>query len=337
MRYLLYAWSKLVIAEMYTDRKNIIGLKSLLLLVLGLMIVCTFISNAAAGAEENNMRYNKLNSAEERVIVHKGTERPFSGKYYQHKKDGAYICKRCNAPLYRSEDKFDAHCGWPSFDDEIPGAIRHVPDADGRRTEIICNTCGAHLGHIFTGENMTKKNIRHCVNSISLKFIPAQKEVETEKAYFAAGCFWGVEHLFNQADGVISTRVGYMGGQKQTPTYREVCGGATGHTEAIEVIYDPAETTYEKLARLFFEIHDPTQINRQGPDIGEQYRSAIFYRDDDQRQTAEKLIKILEDKGYDIATELTPADTFWEAEEYHQDYYQNRGGSPYCHTRKKRF
>jgi len=309
----------------------------LIIIAAGLLTINLVISNAAAGAEGEEMKYNELNSAEERVIVHRGTERPFSGKYYQNKENGTYICKRCGAPLYRSEDKFDAHCGWPSFDDEIPGAIKRVPDADGRRTEIICNNCGAHLGHVFTGEKMTGKDIRHCVNSISLNFIPAQEKVQTKKAYFAGGCFWGTEYLFQNAEGVISSRVGYMGGRKQDPTYREVCGGSTGHTEAIEVVYDPAETTYEKLARLFFEIHDPTQVNRQGPDIGEQYRSAIFYLDEEQKQTAEKLIRILGEKGYEIATELTPAGTFWEAEEYHQDYYRTRGGSPYCHTRKEIF
>jgi len=310
---------------------------SLIIIAAGLLTINLVISDAAAGAEGEEMKYNELNSAEERVIVHRGTERPFSGKYYQNKENGTYICKRCGAPLYRSEDKFDAHCGWPSFDDEIPGAIKRVPDADGRRTEIICNNCGAHLGHVFTGEKMTGKDIRHCVNSISLNFIPAQEKVQTKKAYFAGGCFWGTEYLFQNAEGVISSRVGYMGGRKQDPTYREVCGGSTGHTEAIEVVYDPAETTYEKLARLFFEIHDPTQVNRQGPDIGEQYRSAIFYLDEEQKQTAEKLIRILGEKGYEIATELTPAGTFWEAEEYHQDYYRTRGGSPYCHTRKEIF
>ena len=309
----------------------------LIIIAAGLLTINLVISDAAAGAEGEEMKYNELNSAEERVIVHRGTERPFSGKYYQNKENGTYICKRCGATLYRSEDKFDAHCGWPSFDDEIPGAIKRVPDADGRRTEIICNNCGAHLGHVFTGEKMTGKDIRHCVNSISLNFIPAQEKVQTKKAYFAGGCFWGTEYLFQNAEGVISSRVGYMGGRKQDPTYREVCGGSTGHTEAIEVVYDPAETTYEKLARLFFEIHDPTQVNRQGPDIGEQYRSAIFYLDKEQKQTAEKLIGILGEKGYEIATELTPAGTFWEAEEYHQDYYRNRGGSPYCHTRKEIF
>lgn len=287
--------------------------------------------------EGKEMNYNRLNPEEERVIINRGTERPFSGKYYQHKEAGTYTCKRCDAPLYRSEDKFDSHCGWPSFDDEIPGAIKHLPDADGSRTEIICNNCGAHLGHVFTGEKMTDKDTRHCVNSISLKFIPAPEEAETEKAYFAGGCFWGTEYLLQAEEGVISTRVGYMGGHTQNPTYREVCTGTTGHAEAMEVVFDPNRTTFDKLARLFFEIHDPTQVNRQGPDIGNQYRSAIFYLNDEQKETAKKLIRILAEKGFDIATELAPAGTFWEAEDYHQDYYRNTGKQPYCHSHRKRF
>jgi len=128
------------------------------------------------------VKYNKLTKEEERVISYKGTELPFSGKYTSHWKRGTYVCKRCNVPLYRSESKFDAGCGWPSFDDEIPGAVNRVPDLDGVRTEIVCANCGAHLGHVFLGEGFTEKGVRHCVNSISLGFIPAKDERRTERA-----------------------------------------------------------------------------------------------------------------------------------------------------------
>jgi len=285
------------------------------------------------------MKYNQLTPEEQRVILHKGTERPFTGKYYNHKEKGTYTCKQCGAPLYRSEDKFDSGCGWPSFDDEIPGAVKRIPDADGIRTEIVCANCGGHLGHVFLGEGFTPKNTRHCVNSISLNFIPADDNAmaKTEKAYFAGGCFWGVEYFFQKEKGVISTRVGYMGGHLKNPTYEDVCHGNTGHAETMEVVFDPNLTNYETLARLFFEIHDPTQVNRQGPDIGDQYRSEIFYVNEEQRQIAEKLIKILKDKGYKVATRVTKADTFWEAEKYHQSYYQKTGHHPYCHGYTKRF
>ena len=304
---------------------------------ISLVILIFSIINISMWPQEKKMKYNELTPEEEKVIIHKGTEIPFSGKYYNQNEDGTYICKRCNAQLYLSEDKFDSHCGWPSFDDEIPGAVKRVPDPDGIRTEIICNNCGAHLGHVFNGEGFTEKNIRHCVNSISLNFIPAIVKEEKRKAYFAGGCFWGVEYFFQNAEGVISTHVGYMGGHKQNPTYEEVSNSTTGHAEALEVVYEPSKTTYEKLAKLFFEIHDPTQINRQGPDIGEQYRSEIFYADNEQKQTAERLIKILKDKGYKVVTRLTKADTFWVGEDYHQDYYKKNGQLPYCHVYTERF
>jgi peptide methionine sulfoxide reductase msrA/msrB len=311
-----------------------------LVLLPGLVGLAFFQINADTSTvllQESKMEYNKLTPEEERIIIHKGTEMPFTGKFNEHKKKGTYICKKCNAELYRSTDKFASSCGWPSFDDEIPGAVKHQPDADGTRTEIICNSCGGHLGHVFTGEGFTDKNIRHCVNSISLNFVPAEEARETEAAYFAGGCFWGVEHFFHQEEGVISTQVGYMGGHVENPTYKEVCDGSTGHAEAIEVVFDPSVTSFEKLARLFFEIHDPTQVNRQGPDIGDQYRSAVFYTDKKQKQVTEKLIKILEDNGYKVATEVSAADKFWDAEKYHQDYYQNNGSQPYCHAHQKRF
>jgi len=295
--------------------------------------------------------YNKLTPDEERVIVHKGTEMPFSGKYYQYNADGTYTCKRCGAPLYRSTDKFDSGCGWPSFDDEIPGAVKRTPDADGMRTEITCARCGAHLGHVFEGEGFTPKNVRYCVNSISMNFVPANEtqtadspkvaapsqKPQTEKAYFAGGCFWGTEYMLEKTEGVKSVRVGYMGGHTVNPTYQQVCEGRTGHAETAEVVFDPTKTNYEKLARLFFEIHDPTQKNRQGPDVGEQYRSAIFYVDDTQKQIATKLIDILKNKGYDVVTELSKAGAFWQAEDYHQDYYDRNGKQPYCHFYQKRF
>lgn len=159
----------------------------------------------------------------------------------------------------------------------------------------------------------------------------------THRAIFASGCFWGTEYHLQKVDGVIATQVGYIGGHKDNPTYQEVCAKTTGHAEAVEVIYDPQQVTFETLARLFFETHDPTQIDRQGPDIGEQYRSEIFYLDDEQKTISEKLITLLEAKGLKVATRLTPASTFWEAEDYHQDYYQNRGGTPYCHWYTERF
>jgi len=283
------------------------------------------------------MGFNELTPEEQRIILDKGTEQPFTGKYFKFDEKGDYLCKRCDAPLYRSDDKFEAHCGWPSFDSEVAGAVKRVPDADGRRTEIVCNSCEAHLGHVFLGEQLTDKNVRHCVNSISLNFRSAKADQQTAEAFFAAGCFWGVEHYFREAEGVLSTQVGYMGGQTEQPTYEEVCSGSTRHAEALRVAYDPALTSYETLARLFFEIHDPTQVDRQGPDVGNQYRSAVFYTDGAQKDIAEKLIGILKEKGLDVVTELVEAGKFWKAEDYHQDYYEKTGKQPYCHFRTKRF
>ena len=161
--------------------------------------------------------------------------------------------------------------------------------------------------------------------------------MENKKAYFAGGCFWGVEHLFQGKEGVVTVISGYMGGSKESPTYQEVLTGTTGHLEAVEITYDPNQVSYEELTKFFFEIHDPTQVNGQGPDIGAQYLSAVFYSNEDEREIARELIDILKSKDYDVVTRLIPAETFWTAEEYHQDYYVKKNQQPYCHGYQKKF
>lgn len=281
-------------------------------------------------------KYRQLTDAEADVILHKGTEAPYSGEYTDFTQKGTYYCKQCSAPLYRSEDKFHSGCGWPSFDDEIPEAVKRIPDKDGRRTELVCNQCGGHLGHVFNGEGFTPKNSRHCINSISLIF-KEESEKSSADAWFAGGCFWGVEHLLQQIPGVISAISGYMGGSVKNPTYHQVCTGTTGHTEAVRVIYNPSIIDYESLARHFFEIHDPTQLNHQGPDRGPQYRSAVFVENDPERQIIIKLIEELKGNGFNPVTEINEYVTFYPAEKYHQDYYERRKSEPYCHSRIKRF
>jgi len=277
--------------------------------------------------------YRQLTPEEERVIVDKGTEAPFSGEYDRLFEAGVYTCKRCGAMLYRSEDKFGSGCGWPAFDDAMPDAVKSIPDADGVRTEIQCANCGAHLGHVFTGEELTPKNTRYCVNSISMIFVPADK-VRYGRAIFAGGCFWGVEYYLQQQPGVIKTTVGYTGGATENPTYESIHASETGHAESVEVIFDPVRVSFEQLAKLFFEIHDPTQLNRQGPDIGTTYRSAVFCVDDEQRDITQRLIDDLKGRGMDVVTQVAPAGKFWPAEDYHQDYLVQRGLTPSCHVRR---
>ena len=287
---------------------------------------------------QEKLQFYDLTKAEADVINNKGTEYPFTGKYTDYKEKGTYLCKKCGAALYHSADKFESDCGWPSFDDEIDGAVTRFPDPDGMRTEIVCTNCGAHLGHVFTGEHLTAKNIRHCVNSISLDFVPAiLAKGRYGTAIFAGGCFWGVEYFLQKAPGIVSVTSGYTGGSVRNPTYQQVCTGNTGHAEAVKVVYDPGKTSYENLLRLFLEIHDPTQVGGQGPDIGDQYRSEIFYLNDEQKSVAEKDLGILRAKGLKIATAVTKASEFFPAEAYHQDYYFNNGKLPYCHAYTKRF
>lgn len=289
----------------------------------------------------------KLTPEEARIILHKGTEAPFNGAYLHNKGPGIYHCRQCDAPLYKSSDKFDSGCGWPAFDDAFEGAVVRKPDPDGQRVEIVCARCGGHLGHVFEGEGFTPKNARHCVNSISMTFAPDKQQTPeppatpatttaSAEAIFAGGCFWGVEDAFSKVTGVLDVVSGYTGGKVNNPTYEQVSTGSTGHAEAVRVTYDPAKVTFEHLARLFFEIHDPTQLNRQGPDMGPQYRSALFYTDDAQKAVVEKLIAQLRSKGWDVVTEVLPAAPFYQAEDYHQDFTE-RTGRGACHLRMPRF
>ena len=285
------------------------------------------------------MKYNDLTAEEIRVIEQKGTEMPFTGKYDKFYEAGTYNCKKCNTPLFNSNDKFNSGSGWPSFDNTIEGAVKEIPDADGRRIEIVCATCEGHLGHVFKGEQMTPKSTRHCVNSISLNFESINNNSQYKKAYFASGCFWGTEYWFDKQEGVFNADSGYMGGHTQNPTYREICGKQTGHLETVEVSYNPDVISYENLCKLFFETHDPEQTNGQGPDIGPQYLSAIFVNNDEERAIVEKLIQTLESKGMFIATTIKDANEhiFYKAEEEHQNYYKLRNSTPYCHIYTKRF
>jgi peptide methionine sulfoxide reductase msrA/msrB len=284
-------------------------------------------------------KIEKLSEEEKYILLHKGTERPFSGKYTNEKSKGLYTCKLCDAPLYDSSSKFDSGSGWPSFDDAIEGAIKRVPDADGKRVEIICANCGAHLGHVFEGEGFTSKNTRHCVNSLSLNLTKKIdiKDENLSYAYFAGGCFWGVEYYLEKLEGVKEVTSGFMGGHIKNPSYYEVVRSNTGHLETVEVVYDKNKISYEKIAKTFFEIHDPTQTNGQGPDIGEQYLSAVFVKDEKERKIIQNLIKKLEANGYKVATKILDKSEFYAADESHQNYYERKRSKPYCHEYKKRF
>ncbi|MDH5468751.1 MAG: bifunctional methionine sulfoxide reductase B/A protein [Candidatus Aminicenantes bacterium] len=288
-----------------------------------------------------------LSPEQYRVMRKRGTERAFTGKYNDHYEKGIYVCAGCGTPLFSSETKYDHSTGWPSFTATInENHIDYFDDYSHfmHRTETRCALCGAHLGHVFDdGPEPTGKH--YCINSVSLDFKPAGAQqvaeqqaknksdekaneyLKAETAIFAAGCFWGIEQKFGLLPGVISTVVGYTGGHKENPTYRQVCSDKTGHAEAVKLTFDPNKISYQELLEFFFKIHDPTQVNRQGPDVGTQYRSAIFYLDQIQKEAAEKLVEKLNNSGQfkkPIATQIVPDSEFYKAEEYHQKYYEKR-------------
>lgn len=296
------------------------------------------------------MLASKLDKESYRVTQQSGTEPAFCGNLLDNKKNGVYTCIVCGLPLFSSDHKFNSGTGWPSFYQEVdPEHVSRKTDrAHGMvRTEINCARCGAHLGHVFDdGPKPTGE--RHCLNSASLKFyekgqeMPAESmpaktgsAMATETAYFAGGCFWGIEHYFQKGEGVIDAASGYMQGKKDKPTYEDVCGHGTGHAEAVKVVFDPKKITFRRLLEAFFVMHDATQLNRQGPDVGDQYRSGIYYTSEEQKKQALDYIKELETtgsyKGRKIVTQVEPAKTFWPAEDYHQDYIEKTGRV--CHVR----
>lgn len=272
------------------------------------------------------------------ILRRAGTEPPGSGQYDQFFEPGRYLCAACGNEIFESDAKFNSGCGWLAFDRPADAqALQERPDySHGRtRTEIRCARCGGHLGHVFNDGPSQTTGLRYCINSAAMKFEAEPRQPEndstapqTEFATFGAGCFWGVEESFRALDGVLDVTVGYSGGTVENPTYEQVCTDRTGHAEVVRVEFDPARISYEKLLETFWSCHDPTQRNRQGPDVGRQYRSVIFYHNDDQRQTAEASRAALEAGGRysrPIATEILPAQPFYKAEEYHQQYLRKHG------------
>jgi peptide methionine sulfoxide reductase msrA/msrB len=307
-----------------------------------------------AESPENAILKEKLTPLQYRVTKENGTEPPFDNLYWDNTADGIYVDLISGEALFASTHKFKSGTGWPSFYKPLEDA-NIVEKADrgvwGTRSEVRSLMGDAHLGHVFN-DGPEPTGLRYCINSAALKFVPVAEmsaagyadylylftsdvnAPDKEVAYLAGGCFWGMEQIIRKIPGVLDTEVGYTGGRIDRPTYGDVKTGKSGHAEAVKVVFDRNKLSYEQLLDYFFRMHDPTTLNKQGNDVGTQYRSALFYLSEQQKMTAESVIaKVNASKKWSapIVTEVTKAGEFTKAEDYHQDYLVIQPDGYTCH------